>query len=134
MAKWTPEPWVWGSSPEADHYFLYQDKPEATTAVALVQGLGDAARIVAAVNGCAGLSTEALEQGVVKELVAACQVLLKEPSTPATGECHWCDPETMKEEYEADGETPPVWLHEDWCPLSVAKAALAKVEKGQGQR
>ncbi|KKN14749.1 hypothetical protein LCGC14_0993020 [marine sediment metagenome] len=37
----------------------------------------NAARILAAVNACAGLSTEALERGVVKDLLAACGSVVK---------------------------------------------------------
>ncbi|KKN15544.1 hypothetical protein LCGC14_0984890 [marine sediment metagenome] len=56
----TPGPWVWGTSPEADHYFVYQDKPGATAAVALVNGLGDTHLIAAA-----------------PDLLEACEVVLK---------------------------------------------------------
>lgn len=40
-------------------------------------GLANARRIVAAVNACKGISTEALEGGIVEELREACKSLLR---------------------------------------------------------
>ncbi len=42
----------------------------------------NAHRIVAAVNACEGISTEALEGGVVKELLAICKAIDDGPSIP----------------------------------------------------
>jgi hypothetical protein len=39
------------------------------------QGLANARRIVAAVNACAGIPTEALERGIVKELAISLKSL-----------------------------------------------------------
>lgn len=54
----------------------------------------DARRIVACVNACAGISTEALESGAIKQLLGDCQVLhaiaLSMPP-PKLGEWDWTD-------------------------------------------
>lgn len=73
MPDWTPEPWKVGPYPEFSHNkvvcitntetYVFSD-----TAIGEDEDQANAERIVACVNACAGISTEALEQGVVKEL------------------------------------------------------------------
>ena len=48
-------PWVWGTSSEAEHYFIYEDTPEATLAVALAPDQATATLIVRDHNAHAAL-------------------------------------------------------------------------------
>jgi hypothetical protein len=75
----TPEPW------KTDAYLIVAEVPsgrpggevivQCTPTVSRVRSLeqdkANARRIVAAVNACVGISTEALEDGVIEELVEA---------------------------------------------------------------
>ena len=76
MAKWTPEPWVVSDALGGVRDIYSGDRLVARALYhigsedrALVEA--NAHRIVATVNACAGISTEALEGGVVKQLVWA---------------------------------------------------------------
>ncbi|MFN7131594.1 MAG: hypothetical protein ACK4N5_05890 [Myxococcales bacterium] len=72
MSEHTKEPWQYDRTMER-----IVDGPNETILVGhnafgvLVLSDANARRIVAAVNACAGLSTEALEKGVVGEMVKA---------------------------------------------------------------
>ena len=73
----TPEPWryVDESTPAAVEMGLRDYAIESDDGgfdiASLVSSEADARRIVAAVNACRGISTESLENGVVKELLAS---------------------------------------------------------------
>jgi hypothetical protein len=73
-AAHTPEPW---SVDTADCFLITADADGGMVAATETLDRDDAAcssnarRIVAAVNACRGLSTKALEQGVVRELLEA---------------------------------------------------------------
>jgi hypothetical protein len=64
MKPHTPEPWTSGTDPS--HF----DAPEVRNSAwaMYVPTDADARRIVACVNACAGLSTEALEAGVLESV------------------------------------------------------------------
>ncbi len=108
--KWSPEPWIAGPN-ELGDYTIWEGEPdEVGEVIAAVMEEANAFRIVAAVNACAGISTEALEQGVVKELVEACQKaadLLRE---------QW---KILSYSFPGKGEHPE---------LDMLNAALAKLE------
>jgi len=48
----------------------------AAAGLGTAEGAANARRIVAAVNACEGISTGALEQGVVADLLAACEEIV----------------------------------------------------------
>lgn len=91
MAKWTPEPWersggnIWAGG-EAGGNICQIGEPRVSTLVSHTplglrspdwdeaQANGD--RIIAAVNACASISTEALAQGYVKEMVRVCKLIV----------------------------------------------------------
>lgn len=80
----TPEPWMY------NHAAIVQDSqgsvladceiipPAGGTIPPPTEEVANARRIVAAVNACKGISTEALEQGVVAELLAKLKTLLEQ--------------------------------------------------------
>lgn len=76
MSSTTPEPWEVQVEPTGELYtvptyrLVHQipgDHYGQSAAITLTEG--NARRIVACVNACAGLSTEALETGVLSELL-----------------------------------------------------------------
>lgn len=81
-SKHTPEPWSRHVTPAGDVEIRTAD--HRTLIAVLSEGLdwqqanAGAWRIVAAVNGCEGISTEALEAGVIKELLAELEFVLQE--------------------------------------------------------
>jgi hypothetical protein len=77
-ATHTPEPWWidddgFIAAGSGDTYCTVADPHCRPTADCGEENDANARRIVAAVNACEGLSTEALEQGVVAELLEALQ-------------------------------------------------------------
>lgn len=73
--KHTPEPWRIGWDSEDECCFAVTDYPGAKLIAGDIEREEDARRIVAVVNACEGISTEALENGVVKELLEALEAL-----------------------------------------------------------
>ncbi len=80
MSKHTPTPWGFGSG-------LHVRKVEKghkdrsiigtfSTHLGREEMEANGRRIVAAVNACEGISTKALEEGVVKDLLEACRAAL----------------------------------------------------------
>jgi len=78
----TPEPWRYvDDSTPADKelglgQYCIETADGAFDVASLLNSEADARRICAAVNACQGISTEALEQGAVKQLVQAIDGLL----------------------------------------------------------
>jgi len=121
--KRTPEPWqrsgdfLIGPSPEGlviAQFYLSYDTP-------MRQNIE---RAVACVNACAGIATEALEAGVIAEMVAALTKIAG--PLPCVPEGQWRDDDGMP-------QSPEVWvmrteLHRKHCRSCVARAALAKLE------
>ena len=92
MADWTPEPWrvtEYPSAPPDRGRIVIETVNEHVTNGVVVayiretmhmrpgEVMPNATRIVAAINSCAGLSTSALERGVVADLRAACGSVVK---------------------------------------------------------
>ena len=91
MAEWTPGEWsqlgitIYSqraaqvvcelSEPNPGRYIEHKHLELGSPAWDIA--MANAARIVAAVNACAGISTESLEQGVVADLLAACGSVVK---------------------------------------------------------
>jgi hypothetical protein len=83
MKKHTPEPWEWAiedgfRTVRVDGYgtITVVKGGAGLTCINAEMGDANAARIVACVNACAGISNEALESGVVAELVAVLEEIL----------------------------------------------------------
>lgn len=71
--KHTPEPWYELNT--GNHQGLIISEI-TTDNVAVTYAKKDARRIVAAVNACRGIGTEALEAGVVKDLIKSARAVL----------------------------------------------------------
>ncbi len=78
----TPGPWthknglVFRTREEDLPELFYENDVATTTGPSTDRRKANARRIVAAVNACEGISTEALEDGVVADLLAACKAVL----------------------------------------------------------
>jgi hypothetical protein len=92
MSEHTPEPWTSGTDPS--HF----DAPEVrNSAWALyVPTDADARRIVACVNACAGLSTEALESGALGEALEAFKEISESYGCCTDYECENCKAVTAR--------------------------------------
>lgn len=111
----TPEPW---RSREAPGRAAEVYGADGKTLVATCPAMGEtywiapdnARRITAAVNACAGLPTPALERGVVRDLLSACEALLK------------CEHERIRRSQTVD----PAWTPEDGGGLEPDYALYAE--------
>jgi hypothetical protein len=97
----TPEPWnrdgrttLYATPDESGAMTMIEVNANVTEAgwatVAFIEAIwpsayANARRIVAAVNACKGIGTEALEQGVIRDLLEALEVLLSERLRPDRG-------------------------------------------------
>lgn len=85
-------------------------------------------RIVACINACAGIPTEALENGVIGEMKEALVDLLGVADIKADDEdghsysCRWCG-----RKY-ADDECTPMFCESDDCPGHIARAVLSNMK------
>jgi hypothetical protein len=95
------------------------DEPDESTTLRHPCDEANARRICAAVNGCQGISTEALEQGVVRELLEALRDLLGDLTSVQGGVCQHCGRDYIGDFLEGDCPS-------DDCPSFMARAALAK--------
>ena len=113
----TPEPWshrgnqieIWREHPETG-----TPQPQLIARVTERLDTGNAARIVAAVNACAGIPTAALEAGVIAEMREALEAYLGDRDAAAQDD---------------DGRT---WCGCDAC--CQARAVLAKLEADHASR
>lgn len=101
--KHTPEPWtlesginhikVWGERQKTGAVLIAEVRNESPKSSTFgMEQIANADRIVACVNACAGISTEALENGAIKAIIAAFEKtqialvqILNDPENPANG-------------------------------------------------
>lgn len=83
MSKHTPEPWLYQRMATIEEKYSIGNSPNSRLTgegqvTAFIGSKDNASRICAAVNACAGIPTEALEQGVVQNLIDAASDLISD--------------------------------------------------------
>ena len=122
----TPEPWEQDTN---DFFAVTADKDGLLVAETEIHDRTDeecyanARRIVAAVNACEGIATDALQQGVVSDLREALIDLLGDRPGVQDGICQHCGRDYMPDIVEGDCPS-------DDCPSFQARAVIAKATGG----